>query len=214
MAFEQFYLTEIGRRYFAKAIAGGTLKFTRAQVGDGFFPSDASIVETTALIHPIQTLGLTQISTYKGLTTIGTQFTNKTPSGSLLPPFWWAEAGLYAEIVNDIDCPPALVCYTNAMEQRFADYIPGTLTEFTFNWVINTSNAQNVEIHIDESLIYPTKSEFNEVYLVAYQALLKAEGDIDCGYFTDQDLNPVDQHNVDRNAHSNMAVDGNTASDV
>ena len=54
-------LTNGGRNILAKALAGKTIKFTRAFAGEGFLPEGQDISEMTGLIAPIREMGIAGI---------------------------------------------------------------------------------------------------------------------------------------------------------
>ena len=159
MAFELFYLTRTGTRYMAKVAAGERLVITRAEFGSGFL--SVGLSERTALVEPLGEMAITKNRVEDNTMVLTAQFSNKK-GDALLDPFHLAEIGLYGKIEGESDYPEALIAYANAKTADKADYIPATLTEFLINWVLTVSNAENVTVALDESLVYVTADAFGE----------------------------------------------------
>ena len=159
MAFELFYLTQTGTRYMAKVAAGERLVITRAEFGGGFL--SVGLSERTALVEPLGEMAITKNRVEDNTMVLTAQFSNKK-GDTLLDPFHLAEIGLYGKIEGESDYPEALIAYANAKTADKADYIPATLTEFLINWVLTVSNAENVTVALDESLVYVTADAFGE----------------------------------------------------
>lgn len=159
MAFELFYLTQTGTRYMAKIAAGERLVITRAEFGSGFL--SVGLSERTALVEPLGEMAITKKRVEDNTMVLTAQFSNKK-GDALLDPFHLAEIGLYGKIEGEPDYPEALIAYANAKTADKADYIPATLTEFLINWVLTVSNAENVTVTLDESLVYVTADAFGE----------------------------------------------------
>lgn len=163
MAFDRFYITDIGRSYLAKAQTGQKLVITKAVIGKGALPDESMIPSITAVIDPVITLNIAGIKTNGAQTTVSMQFTNRTADGSLLPGFSWYEVALFAQVENNADCPEAIYAYANAIDATHADYIGNGLTEFKYNMILNTGNATNITAMIDESLIFASMQDLQEV---------------------------------------------------
>lgn len=159
MAFELFYLTKTGTRYMAKVAAGERLVITRSEFGSGFL--SVGLSERTALVEPLGEMAITKKRVEDNTMVLTAQFSNKK-GDTLLDPFHLAEIGLYGKIEGEPDYPEALIAYANAETADKADYIPATLTEFLINWVLTVSNAENVTVTLDESLVYVTAAAFGE----------------------------------------------------
>lgn len=159
MAFELFYLTQTGTRYMAKVAAGERLVITRSEFGSGFL--SVGLSERTALVEPLGEMAITKNRVEDNTMVLTAQFSNKK-GDTLLDPFHLAEIGLYGKIEGEPDYPEALIAYANAKTADKADYIPATLTEFLINWVLTVSNAENVTVTLDESLVYVTADAFGE----------------------------------------------------
>lgn len=159
MAFELFYLTQTGTRYMAKVAAGERLVITRSEFGSGFL--SVGLSERTALVEPLGAMAITKNRVEDNTMVLTAQFSNKK-GDALLDPFHLAEIGLYGKIEGESDYPEALIAYANAKTADKADYIPATLTEFLINWVLTVSNAENVTVALDESLVYVTADAFGK----------------------------------------------------
>lgn len=159
MAFELFYLTQTGTRYMAKVAAGERLVITRSEFGSGFL--SVGLSERTALVESLGEMAITKKRVEDNTMVLTAQFSNKK-GDTLLDPFHLAEIGLYGKIEGESDYPEALIAYANAKTADKADYIPATLTEFLINWVLTVSNAENVTVTLDESLVYVTADAFGE----------------------------------------------------
>lgn len=159
MAFELFYLTQTGTRYMAKVAASERLVITRAEFGSGFL--SVGLSERTTLVEPLGEMAITKKRVEDNTMVLTAQFSNKK-GDTLLDPFHLAEIGLYGKIEGEPDYPEALIAYANAKTADKADYIPATLTEFLINWVLTVSNAENVTVALDESLVYVTADAFGE----------------------------------------------------
>ena len=156
MAFDTFYLTAAGTRYAARTASGGRLEITRAQFGDGIVTGD--LTGQTALIHPLGAMTVSQAQADGNTVTVTTQFSNRS-GDTVLAPFYLAEIGLFGRIVDDDTCPETLIAYANAGSVERADYIPAVLTEYLIYWPCTVSNAANVTVVIDNSLIYLTRAD-------------------------------------------------------
>lgn len=143
----------------AKIAAGERLVITRAEFGSGFL--SVGLSERTALVEPLGEMAITKKRVEDNTMVLTAQFSNKK-GGTLLAPFHLAEIGLYGKIEGEPDYPEALIAYANAKTADKADYIPATLTEFLINWVLTVSNAENVTVALDESLVYVTADAFGE----------------------------------------------------
>lgn len=159
--FEKFHLTKTGLGYLAKAQAGQQLRFTKVEIGNGIQPAGYDPTIQDGLVNPLRDIPISRVTASGQKATISCAFSNEKPTGGMLPSFYWTEAGLYAEVVGDLNAPPALYAYTNTMTQAKGDYIgQDSLVEFRFNWLVSIGNASDVTAMIDESLVFITKSEY------------------------------------------------------
>ena len=143
----------------AKVAAGERLVITRAEFGSGFL--SVGLSERTTLVEPLGEMSITKKRVEDNTMVLTAQFSNKK-GDTLLDPFHLVEIGLYGKIEGETDYPEALIAYANAKTADKADYIPATLTEFLINWVLTISNAENVTVALDESLVYVTADAFGE----------------------------------------------------
>lgn len=165
--FNGFYLTYKGQEYIAKSLTGKTLVFTRGQFGNGLIGSGIPN-ERTSLVSALGDLTISKKTTSENRVTVTTQFSNKV-NGSILPAFYLTEAGIYGKVLNadgTTDSAETLIAYA-CEEQAESDHIKQVLTEFVINWPMVISSEANVEVTIDESLVYPTLAEFKENALIS-----------------------------------------------
>ena len=166
---EYTYTTVIGEEYISYTLAGKRLKLTIAQFGDGVLAGDKDQKQQKALVHHLGDMPISkQVVTGNNIVTT-TQFSNKV-NGDVLPPFHLMEIGLFGKLLNedgtdDTAHPEALLFYINAVSPEHADEIPGILTEYIINWPMSVSNTEQVTAVISESLVYPTKAEFDQTVI-------------------------------------------------
>ena len=158
MSFGLIAFTNRGKALQAKAQAGTQLNFTRIAVGDGQLSGQA-IADLTALIHEVKSITLNKFKTLPGgKAVVGGVLSNQ----DLQTGFWWRELGLFAQ---DPDLGEILYCYGNAGE--LAEYIPSPggaqILEKQVDIISIIGNAQNVSAEIDQSLIYATIQDVNNL---------------------------------------------------
>jgi len=158
MSFGLIQFTNRGRALQAKAQTGVRLVFTRIAVGDGQL-SGQDISDLTALIHEIKSVTLNKYKTLPGgKAVVGGVLSNQ----DIVNGFWWRELGLFA---MDPDIGEILYCYGNAGE--LAEYIPSPggaqILEKQVDIISIIGNAQNVSAEIDQSLIYATIQDVNNL---------------------------------------------------
>lgn len=166
MSFNGFVLTVKGLEYLTKSTVGQTLAITKGKFGSGALPDGTAASSLTDLITPLGTLPIEKQRMTGSKVVITTQFSNKV-NGSILPEFHLMEVGLFGKMKNadgtdDTSSPETLIIYANAKTTEKADNIEAILTEFLINFNLIISGSQNIACVIDESLVYPTKEEFNE----------------------------------------------------
>lgn len=167
MSFSKFYLTEKGINLLAKAQSGTGLIYTKAEAGDGTLPQGQSEESLTALIHKTADLQVFGLSfTEPGNALVKIRFSNE----ALTESFMWREVGLFA---RDPEEGEILYAYANAGD--LADRIPSfseSPSEFLFQMITKTENAENVTVEVGESMIYVTKNELDTVaFSGSYQDL-------------------------------------------
>jgi len=157
-AFGGLILTNKGRNLQAKAQTGIQLNFTRIGIGDGYLGT-SSIVDLNALKHEIKSLDITKIKTLSdGKALLGTILSNQ----DIIEGFYFREIGVFAQ---DPDLGEILYCYGNSGDN--AEYIPAgggpDVVEKSIDIITIVGNAPNVTAKIDESLIFITPEEAQEM---------------------------------------------------
>lgn len=151
-------LTNRGRNLQSKAQAGITLQYTRIGVGDGHLGS-TSILDLNNLVNEVMSLDITKLKVLgDGRAVIGTVLSNQ----NMTEGFYFREIGLFAE---DPDLGEVLYCYGNAGE--LAEYISaggGTdIIEKSIDIQTIVGNAENISAVINESLVYATKEDLENI---------------------------------------------------
>ena len=155
MSLENFYLTDAGNALLARAQAGETLTFTRAQVGEGTWPAETTYANITALVAPVKYLNLTGIRTSGNQATVGVQFSNSGVGRA----FNWTEFALWAADPDHPSDRSYDILYGAAYADDTPVPIPSTLTEFLFNSIVKINRAANITVTVDSSLVYIPASE-------------------------------------------------------
>lgn len=165
--FSKFYTTIMGQQYIAKSMEDGKkLALTKGAFGNGVMPAGSYPVSSTALVSKLGDMALTLKASSATKLKITTQFTNKVGS-NVLPAFNLTEMGIYGKIQNtggtdDANYPEALLFYGICSVEE-SDGIPAELTEFLINWDLEVSGDATIETVINESLVYATLKEANEM---------------------------------------------------
>ncbi len=157
-AFNGLKFTTRGIALQAKVQAGAQLKFTRIALGDGEL-GGSNISDLTSLKHEVKSLGIAKLTTLSGGTAaVGTVLSNQ----SITTGFYWREVGVFA---LDPDVGEVLYCYGNA--GATAEYIPAGGGADILNKHIDVvsvvGNASNVTATIDDSLVYATKEDIQNL---------------------------------------------------
>lgn len=166
-SFGGLVLTKKGSTLQAKAQTGVQLKFTRVAVGDGSL-SGQQLSDLTTLISEKKSLGITKLKKQSGgKAVLGCTLSNK----DIATGFYFRELGIFAQ---DPDVGEILYCYGNAGQG--AEYIPAgggsEVVEKSIDVITIVSNASNVTATIDESLVYASVQQLNEltkIYVSAAQ---------------------------------------------
>lgn len=158
MSFGGIFFTNRGKALQAKVQTGAELAFTKLAVGDGNLAGQA-IADMTALIHPVKNLAINRLKTLPGgKAEVGGVLTNQ----GLAAGFYWRELGVFAQ---DPDLGEILYCYGNA--GALAEYIPSPggaeILEKQVNVVTLIGNATNITASIDESLVYATQQDIEDL---------------------------------------------------
>ena len=158
---ERFYMTNRGLDYVAKTASGYVLKITKGKFGDGV--SNGTITELSDLVNPLGELAISKITANNGSVKIDTQFSNMV-DGSILPPFYLKELGLFAKLVkdgeDDPNYPETLIAYSCTLPNEQGERIPGVLTEYIISWPYSVTNSENVEVVIS-SMAYVKQKEYD-----------------------------------------------------
>ncbi|HEX9063207.1 MAG TPA: phage tail protein [Clostridia bacterium] len=157
-AFNGLKFTTRGIALQAKVQAGAQLKFTRIALGDGEL-GGSNISDLTSLKHEVKSLGIAKLTTLSGGTAaVGTVLSNQ----AITTGFYWREVGVFA---LDPDVGEVLYCYGNA--GAAAEYIPAGGGADILNKHIDVvsvvGNASNVTATIDDSLVYATKEDIQNL---------------------------------------------------
>lgn len=108
-----FYVTTKGQDYIAGSMANRALVITKAQFGSGVPPEGTDPLAITGLVNPLGQLGISEVKSEAGTTTIATQFSNRV-GGQILPAFHLTEVGIFGKLqtydgANDPEKPEALL---------------------------------------------------------------------------------------------------------
>ena len=94
MRFDDNHLTDAGESLVAGVLAGQTITFTRAVLGDGDMPEGASPADMTSVSSPRAEASITMATrTEDGRAVIGVRYSNEDQDAD----FEWSELGLYAK---------------------------------------------------------------------------------------------------------------------
>lgn len=158
MSFNSVVFTNRGKVLQAKATAGAELKFTKISMGDGEVTNE-DITLLQGLINKVKDIPLSRIEPLNnGTVNIGGTMSNQ----DVTTGFYFRELGLYA---LDPDLGEILYCYGNA--GVLAEYIPASsgseILEKRIDLIAIVGDATNVSAVIDNSLVYVTIEEFNNL---------------------------------------------------
>ena len=156
MAFPIPQVTAAGRALLTKVMDGEALEFTKIKMGSGTL-TDISADKLTNLIYTEATIDINQILKGEDYVSIRGIFRNE----DITSGFYWREVGLFAK---DPNMGEILFAYSNA--GNTADYIsPGEMEEIvrTIVMVVSLSNAGNITIVIDDSLVYATQEDLKKL---------------------------------------------------
>lgn len=149
--FAKIVVTNAGKEMIAKSHNGQTLTFTRVALGDGQLASNEDILALTAIKNERLSAPIAQFEE-KGNGMFAVQF--RVSNQSVETGFWHREIGLMARVDNGQE---QLYAYTTAGNKASFLYDKTTPNEeriVNLNFVIG--NAQNVQVIINNSIIYPT----------------------------------------------------------
>lgn len=155
MSFGAVQLTNAGRQLLTQALAGGSLHFTKMQMGSGKLTTQA-IPDLTALILPVKEVPLSTITQNGQYVSIQGTFSNQ----GIEAGFWWREIGLFAKDGKS-GAEEVLFSYANAYE--LAEYITAAgseIMEKTLRMPVFVSSVKNITATINSSLIYVSMEDF------------------------------------------------------
>lgn len=155
MSFGAVQLTNAGRQLLTQAIAGGSLHFTKMQMGSGGLTTQA-VPDLTALILPVKEVPLSTITQNGEYVSIQGTFSNQ----GLEAGFWWREIGLFAK-AGKSSAEEILFSYANAYE--LAEYITAAgseIMEKTLRMPVFVSSVKEITATINSSLIYVSMEDF------------------------------------------------------
>lgn len=157
-AFNGLKLTNLGLALQAKVQSGAELHFTRMAMGDGDLGS-STIASLTTLKNQVKSLGITKVKSLSGgKAVVGTVFSNST----ITTGFYWREVGIFAQ---DPDVGEILYMYANS--GAAAEYIPANggldIINRSVDVVLIVGNATTVSATIDESLVYATQQDIQNL---------------------------------------------------
>ncbi|MEC0092511.1 tail fiber protein [Paenibacillus macquariensis] len=163
-AFGGLVLTIKGRNLQAKAQAGADLKYSRMGLGDGTITSQ-SIPSLVGLISQRKSLNLNRVYTPSPARAVVSAILSNQ---DVTTGFFFREIGVFA-----LDPDEGEILYAYGNSGTTAEYIPpagsADIIEKLINLNIIVGNATNVTAVIDQSLVYATRSEFenkiNEINL-------------------------------------------------
>ncbi len=153
-------LTNDGKRLEAKVQLGKILKFKRIALGDGTITTE-NIFSIKSLINEVLSLNITSMELIeeRNMAKLTAYLNNK----NLGSGFTWRELGIIAEDPDTKE--EVLYGYGNARNN--AEYIcaanEGDLIEKHISTDIVVSNVADITVVIDESLIYMTEAQVQEL---------------------------------------------------
>ncbi|MCH5192180.1 MAG: hypothetical protein J1F23_08465 [Oscillospiraceae bacterium] len=149
-------LTAGGKNLLLRALTGETINFTKVQLGNGL---QQKAEEAIGLSNPLITVPLSSISVGNNYVTLTAIFSNSAVTSG----FRITEAGFFAE---DPDDPTKEILYALGNEKESsADYVPensNRILEMQFDALIFIGDAENVTAVVNSSLVYASKSEFDD----------------------------------------------------
>lgn len=140
-------LTSAGAALLAKTPEGYAVPVTRWQIGKGALPAGSNL-DRTALVEPVQYIGLYQVSNEGTEALVLGQFTNQ----EIWEAFSFEELGLFAQ---DPEAGEILMCYGNAFGSgEIIQSASEQLREFIFGTQLLFSGEANVTGEISMGLVF------------------------------------------------------------
>ena len=178
MSIYKIAVTQAGAALLTQAAAGGgTLTFTRAQLGSGITTEENS--GRTELVTPVCYTSVEIPSLEGNIIKIPILFTNRLGSGGFMQAFTINELGLWARLASGDE---TLLAYANAGADADGIAVPGdALTEFTYLCKIQFSEASNVVMNAS-ALEFVTRetldTEVGKVRAALESEVARLEGEI------------------------------------
>lgn len=158
MSFNKFLMTKKGLDLQAKIQTGSSLKFTRIAIGSGNINDSKDLINLENLIEYKETFQISDIkSKGDGTAVISSIISNE----NITQGFFLREIGVFAE---DPDIGEILYCISNAGE--YADFFPAeslSKVDISLEIITIVGNTENLEIIIDDNLVFATKKELNDI---------------------------------------------------
>lgn len=182
--FAKVIVTAAGKAMIAKSQGGQTLTFTRVALGDGLILEGEDPVNYTSVKNERLSVPIAKFNNLgNGQFEIQFRITNQ----DVTTGFWHREIGVMAKIDNAAE---ELYAYTTAGNAGSYIYDKTTpVDERVVNITFVVGNADNLEVMIDNSIIYVTKKDFDAA-MDEHEKNDKAH------------LAAISKHNKDLNAHS------------
>lgn len=164
MSMDKFYFTDAGLEYIAKTADGKVLCFTKGKFGSGTPSGD--IADMTDLDSPLGELQITNKDVDDNKVTVRTVFSN-VEDGAVMQGFRLKELGLFAKLqdpggTDALGYPETLIAYACVSDGDSGDLIAGSPTDYVISWPFVISNADNVEVLVDQSA-YALHSDVSEL---------------------------------------------------
>ena len=172
--FDKSGMTQAGINLMGKAVGGATIQFTKLVLGDGTMTGE--ILDLQGVVSPKQNVDVTRIERNDNQCTVGGELL----TSSVKQGFFWRECGLYA-----MDPDVGEILYNYAYSTK-PDYIAssdsGMMEEILVSMIALVGANANVDITIDDSMVFATKKKFEEktsgyISINEFPALLVEEDD-------------------------------------
>ena len=153
--FARVIVTDIGKDMIAKSQNGQTLKFTRVALGDGLLDDGEDPVKLTAVKNERISC---PIASYKNIGNGQFEVQFRLSNQDVENGFWHREIGVMAQIDNGTE---QLYAYTTADNKASFIYDKTTpVEERVVNITFVIGNAENIEVVINNSIVYITLKDF------------------------------------------------------
>jgi len=153
-------LTDAGNDILIRGMCGERITFTRFKAGNGELPLNSDGMELTDLINPILEFGISEIDTSEeGYA----RLIGKFDSSDITADFRCREFGVFCKGEGE-DAPEVLYAYTNDGDNSGMLRANATdvLSEQTIELIVVIDKAMQVTALISPSVLYASKSEFDE----------------------------------------------------